>query len=79
MSYENEAGVYARPESQDQFRSSHQGCSLRKGFLKIFANFTAKHLCQSLFLINLQAFRPRTPRRPILKNICKWLLFSILS
>ena len=33
-----------------------------KSFLKKFANFTAKHLYWSLFLINLQAFRPRTPR-----------------
>ena len=27
------------------------------GLLKNFANFTAKHLCWSLFLIKLQAFR----------------------
>ena len=31
-----------------------------KGILKNFANFTGKHLCWSLFLINLQAFRPAT-------------------
>ena len=34
MNYEDEAGIYARPESQDQFRSSHRRCSVKKGFLK---------------------------------------------
>ena len=37
------------------FRSSHQWCSIKKGVLKKFAKFTGKHLCQSLFLIKLQA------------------------
>ena len=32
------------------FRSSHQKCSIKKGVLKNFAKFTGKHLCQSLFL-----------------------------
>ena len=36
-------------------RSSHQRCSVRKGVLGNFAKFTGKHLCQSLFLIKLQA------------------------
>ena len=30
-------------------RISHQRCSI-KGVLRIFVNFTVKHLCQSLFL-----------------------------
>ena len=30
-------------------RNSHRRCSLRKGVLRNFANFTGKHLCQSLF------------------------------
>ena len=30
-------------------RSSHRRCSVRKGFLRNFAKFTGKHLCQSLF------------------------------
>ena len=33
-------------------------CSVKKGFLKNFAKFTRKHLCWSLFLIKLQAFKP---------------------
>ena len=36
-------------------RSSHRRCSVRKGVLRNFAKFTGKHLCQSLFLIKLQA------------------------
>ena len=31
-------------------RSSHQRCSMKKGALRNFANFTGKHLCQSLWL-----------------------------
>ena len=30
-------------------RSSHWGCSVRKGVLRNFAKFTGKHLCLSLF------------------------------
>ena len=32
----------------------------RKGVPKSFASFTEKHLCWSLFLIKLQAYRPAT-------------------
>ena len=44
----------------DLFRRSHQRCSVKKGVLKTFANFTGKHLCWSLFLITLLVFRPAT-------------------
>ena len=30
------------------YRRSHQMCSMKKGLLRNFANFTGKHLCQSL-------------------------------
>ena len=33
--------------------------------LKIFANFTGKHLCWSLFLIKLQTFRLRTSTKTV--------------
>ena len=33
-----------------KYRSSHRKCSVRKGVLKNFANFTGKHLCWSHFL-----------------------------
>ena len=36
-------------------RGSHCRCSLKRSVLKKFANFTGKHLGQSLFLIKLQA------------------------
>ena len=31
------------------FRSSHRRCSVRKGDLRNFVKFTAKHLCQNYF------------------------------
>ena len=51
-------------------RSSHRRCSIYKDISKNFAIFTGKHLCWSLFLIKLQAFRPT------LKNICEQLLLK---
>ena len=39
------------------FKSSHRRCSVEKGVLKNFANFTGKHLCSSLFLI--KTFLPK--------------------
>ena len=37
-------------------RRSHQRCSEKKGVLRNFVKFTGNHLCQSLFLIKLQAW-----------------------
>ena len=37
-------------------RSGHLRCSVKKGVLNNFANFTGVHLCCSLFLIKLQDF-----------------------
>ena len=71
------------------FRSSHRRCSIKKGVLKNFANFTGKHLCWSLFLITdlqarnfikkilLQCFLIKLLRTPILKNICERLLLFV--
>ena len=42
------------------FRSSRSQIFFRTGVLKIFANFTRKRLCWSLFLIKLPAWRPVT-------------------
>ena len=36
-------------------------CSIKKGALKNFTKFTGKHLCQSLFLIKLQALTTKAP------------------
>ena len=41
-------------------RRSHRRCSVKKDVLKNLENFTWKHLCWSLFLIKLQAWRPVT-------------------
>ena len=70
------------------FRSSHRRCSVKKGILKNFANFTGKHLFSSLlqacnfikkklqhwcFPVKFAKFL----RTSILKNICERLiLFS---
>ena len=43
-----------------QSRSSHWGCSEKKGALKNFANFAGEQLCWSLFSIQWQAWKPTT-------------------
>ena len=47
----------------------------KKAVIKNFAIFTGKHLCWSLFLIKLQAFRPDSKRD---SNICifLWILWN---
>ena len=45
---------------EGSFRCSHRWCSVKKVLLKIFANFTGKHLCWSHFLIKLQVWRCAT-------------------
>ena len=46
----NYLGIMLRLTFKNSFhRSSHQLCSLKKGFLKSFAKFTAKHLRQGVF------------------------------
>ena len=42
------------------FRSSHSQVFFRRVVLKNFASFKEKHLCWSLFLIQLQTLRPAT-------------------
>ena len=39
-------------------KSSLRNSSVKKGVLRNFAHFTGKHLCWSIILIELQAFRP---------------------
>ena len=40
------------------FTSSHRRCSAKKGFLRNFAKFTGKHLCQNLFFNKAAGLRP---------------------
>ena len=56
--------IYCNSSCQllSHFRSSHRRCFEKKVFLKVFLNFTGKHLCWSLLLITLQAFRPLLKR-----------------
>ena len=42
-------------DNNQKSRSSHRRCFIEKDALKNFTKFTGKHLCQSLFLIKLQA------------------------
>ena len=41
-----------------RYRSSHRRCSVKKGVLKNFANFTGKHPCWSLFFNEVAGFQP---------------------
>ena len=70
------------------WRNSHQRCSIKLGALKNFAKFARKHLCQSLFLIKLQALRhmcfpvnfAKFLRTPFIIQHLWWLLLnSIVS
>ena len=45
-------------KNKRNIRSSHQRWSVKKCCFKYLAIFTGKHLFWSLFLINLQSFRP---------------------
>ena len=40
---------FSAKNDKEMFRNSHRICSVEKGVFKNFANFTRKHLCQSLF------------------------------
>ena len=67
-----------------KYRSSYQSCSIKIVVIQNFAIFTGKHLCWSLFLIKLQAFRATILLKIRLKlrcfhvNIAKFLRTSIL-
>ena len=41
-------------------RSSHRRCSVRKGVLRNYAEFTGKHLCQTLFSNKVAGLSPAT-------------------
>ena len=63
------------------YESSHSHVFFKRGVLKNFANIRGKHLCWSLFLIKLQAFRLlRVAELPnYLKNIWDKVFKSGLS
>ena len=70
-------------------KSSHRRRSIKNAVLRIFAIFTGKHLCWSLFLIKLTKKTLQHRRFPVniakflrtslLKNICERLLLSTVK
>ena len=66
--FSGESGIYCWPShrfllrtpSKTRLKPQKQPLELfcKKGVLRNFANFTGKHLCWSLFLIELQTFKP---------------------
>ena len=68
------------------FRGSHRRCSVEKGDLKNFANFTVNHLCWSLFLDKKRLQHRCFPAKfgkvlgtPMLNNSFERLLLLVLS
>ena len=65
-------------------KGSNRTCSAKERVLNNFANFTIKHLCWSLFVIKLQAYRPATLLKRdsdtgVFMNIAKFLRTPILN
>ena len=56
-------------------KSSHRRCSIKKAVLKNLAILIEKYLCWSLFLINLQAYKPAT----LLQRDCNAGAFLLLN
>ena len=61
-----------RIENQNKttIRSSRPEVFRKKGFLRNFAKFTGKHLCQSLFLNKVAGLRPATLLKKRLWHRC---------
>ena len=58
--------------------SSHGTCSVKKGVLKNFSNFTWKDPCWSLFLTKLQAFTLATLlMRDSNTGVFLWILLNV--
>ena len=71
--------LYIKQKNSLNSRSSHQRCSIEKSVLKNFSIFTAKHLCWSFFLIELQAWRPaillkETPTQVFPSEFCEFFI-----
>ena len=75
-----------------KYRSSHERCSIKKGFLKKSTIFTGKHLCESFFFraptcnfiqkrLWHMCFLENCAKyliAPFLQNISGWLLLQII-
>ena len=83
------AKLFSRPAhagAYPGFRSSQLRCSVRKGALRNFANFTGKHLCQSLFFNEVADLRLQISvnfvkylRIPSSQNTSGWLIQSFAA
>ena len=60
-----------------KYRSSHRGCSIKKGVLENFAKLTGKHLCQSLFFNKVVGLRPPTLFKKILAQVFSCEFYEI--
>ena len=71
--YYNFYFVLFRSTISENASSSHRRCSVRRGVLKNFLKFTAKHLCQCLFFNKIagQSFLQSTSGRLLLKCLNK--------
>ena len=52
-------------------RSSHRRCSIEKVVLKIFAKYTGKHLCQSLFFNKVAGLLKKTLAKVFSREFCQ--------
>ena len=77
-------GVYRDIEmGHSNFKSSHRKCSVKKGVLKNFANFTGKYFSQACNFIKNETLTLvfsyevcEISGTPVIKNICERLLLS---
>ena len=61
--------AYSESCQRSKIKSSHQRCSVKKGFLRNFAKFPGKQLCKSLFFIKVAGLRPATLLRKRLAQV----------
>ena len=66
----NQTWILKRGLAHETSRSSHRGCSVKKGVLRNFTKCTGKHLCQSLFFNKVKGLRPATLFKKRLRHRC---------
>ena len=69
--------AYSESCQRSKIKSSHQRCSVKKGFLRNFAKFPGKQLCKSLFFIKVAGLRPATLLKKRLWRKCLPVNFGI--
>ena len=60
------------------YESSHKKCSVKKGVLKNFAEFSGQHLCQSLFFHNVSGSSTFLQKETLAK-VFSWEFFEIFK